>query len=52
MTSTRSGLTVNSNLEAMAIVLTKLDMLGVKVQVIEVKKLEFYIKLKKHLTKE
>ena len=47
-----SGLVVNSNMEAVAIVWTKLDMLGVKLYVIEVKKLEFYIKLKKHLTKE
>ena len=39
---------VNSSLEAVAIALTKLDVLGVKVQVIEVKKLEFYIDFNKY----
>ena len=39
-----SGLVVNSNMEAVAIVWTESDMLGVKLYVIEVKKLEFYIK--------
>ena len=41
-----SGLVVNSNLEAVAIALTKLDVLGVKLQVIEVKKLKFQLYFK------
>ena len=43
-----SVLTVNSDLEAVAIALTKLDVVGVKLQVIEVKKLEFDIYFKKY----
>ena len=39
---------VNRCLEVMAIILPKLDMVGVKLQVIEVKKLEFYIDFKKY----
>ena len=39
---------VNRCLEAMATILTKWDVLGVKLQVIEVKKLEFYIYFKKY----
>ena len=46
-----SVLTVNSNLEAVAIALTKLDVVGVKLQVIEVTKLEFCIHFKKNLMK-
>ena len=45
-------LQVNSCLEAVAIALTKLDVLGVKLQVIEVEKLEFYILSKIYLWKE
>ena len=37
-----SGLVVNSDLEAMAIALTKLDVLGVKLQVNEVKEVNFH----------
>ena len=39
-----SGLLANS--EAVAIALTKLDVVGVKIQVIEVKKLEFQLYFK------
>ena len=37
-----SGLVVNSNLEAVAIALTKLDVLGVKLQVNEVEEVNFH----------
>ena len=40
--------TVNRCLEAVATILTKLDVFGAKLQVIEVKKLEFYIYFKKY----
>ena len=46
-----SVLTVNSDSEAVAIALTKLDVVGVKLQVIEVTKLEFCIHFKKNLMK-
>ena len=51
-TSTSSGLIVNSVLEAMATTLTKLKVIGVKLQVIEVKNLEFYIDFKKYSIKQ
>ena len=47
-----SDLIVNSSLEAVAIALTKQDVLGVKLQVIEVEKLEFHILLNIFLLKE
>ena len=40
-----SGLVVNSDLEAMAIALTKLDVLDVKLQVNEVEEVNFQVKL-------
>ena len=47
-----SGLIVNSCLEAVAIASTKLDVIGVNLQVIEVKKLEFHILLKIYVVKQ
>ena len=46
-----SGLVVNSDLEAVAIALTKLDVLGVKLQVNEVKKVNFHVYFKKYFLK-
>ena len=45
---TKSGLVVNKSLEAVASTLSKLEVLGVNLQVIEVKKLKFYIYCKKY----
>ena len=42
-------LEVNSSLEATATILTELDVLGVKLQVFEVKKPEFFIYFKKYV---
>ena len=42
---------VNRCLEAMATTLTELDVLGIKLYVIEVKKLEFHIHFKKYSLK-
>ena len=43
-----TGLIVNSSLEAVASTLPKLEVLGVNLQVIEVKELKFYIYLNKY----
>ena len=44
---TWSDLIVNSCLEVIAVALTKLEVLGVKVQVNEVEKLDFHVHVKK-----